>query len=68
MALTVDAHHHFWDTTSGRFDYYWMGDDLAAIKGVRGPDQLRPLLAEQGIDRLLVQGQALALAHDRPVP
>ena len=54
MALTVDAHHHFWDTTSGRFDYYWMGDDLAAIKGVRGPDQLRPLLAEHGIDRTVV--------------
>lgn len=54
MALTVDAHHHFWDTTSGRFDYYWMGDDLAAIKGVRGPDQLRPLLAERGVDRTVV--------------
>ena len=51
MAITVDAHHHFWDTTSGRFDYYWMGDDLAAIRGVRGPDQLRPLIAERGIDR-----------------
>ena len=24
MAVTVDAHQHFWDTTSGRFDYYWM--------------------------------------------
>jgi L-fuconolactonase len=51
MAITVDAHHHFWDTTSGRFDYYWMGDDLAAIRGVRGPEQLRPLIAERGIDR-----------------
>jgi L-fuconolactonase len=54
MAITVDAHHHFWDTTSGRFDYYWMGDELAVIKGVRGPDQLRPLLAERGIDRSVV--------------
>jgi L-fuconolactonase len=54
MALTVDAHHHFWDTTSGRFDYYWMGDDLAAIKGVRGPEQLRPLIDAAGIDRTVV--------------
>jgi L-fuconolactonase len=54
MAITVDAHHHFWDTTSGRFDYYWMGDELALIKGLRGPDQLRPLLAECGIDRSVV--------------
>lgn len=54
MALTVDAHHHFWDTTTGRFDYYWMGDDLAAIRGVRGPDQLRPLIGEKRIDRTVV--------------
>ena len=42
MAAHIDAHHHFWDTTSGRFDYYWMTDDLAAIKGVRGPDRAAP--------------------------
>ncbi len=54
MAFNVDAHHHFWDTTSGRFDYYWMSDELAAIKGVRGPDQLRPLIAERGIERTVV--------------
>jgi L-fuconolactonase len=54
MTLTVDSHHHFWDTTSDRFDYYWMSDEFAAIKGVRGPDQLRPLIAGHGIDRTVV--------------
>ena len=42
MTFSVDSHHHFWDTTSGRFDYYWMSDEFAAIKGVRGPDRAAP--------------------------
>jgi L-fuconolactonase len=54
MAFTVDAHHHFWDTTSGRLDYYWMSDEFEAIKGVRGPEQLRPLIEAAGIDRTVV--------------
>lgn len=51
MALTVDAHQHFWDTADSRFDYYWMTDDFARLRGQRGPDELRPLLSERGIDR-----------------
>ena len=54
MTFKVDSHHHFWDTTSGRFDYYWMSDEFAAIKGVRGPDQLRPLIADRGIEQTVV--------------
>jgi L-fuconolactonase len=51
MVLTVDSHQHFWDTTSGRFDYYWMSAEFDAIKGLRGPEQLRPLIAAAGIER-----------------
>lgn len=51
MSLTVDSHQHFWDTTNGRFDYYWMSAELDVIKGLRGPEQLRPLIADAGIDR-----------------
>lgn len=54
MAVTVDSHHHFWDTTKGDFDYYWMTDDLAVIKGVRAPADLRPWLRMKGIDRTVV--------------
>jgi L-fuconolactonase len=54
MPHTVDAHHHFWDTTSGRLDYYWMSDEFEAIKGVRGPEQLRPLIQAAGIERTVV--------------
>jgi L-fuconolactonase len=56
MALVIDAHHHFWDTTSTEYDYYWMTDELAAIRGRFGPAELQPLLAEQAVDRtVLVQ-------------
>jgi L-fuconolactonase len=51
MPVRVDAHQHFWDTTSRRFDYYWMTDDFARLRGRWGPDELRPLIAERGIDR-----------------
>lgn len=54
MALVVDAHHHFWDTSDHTFDYYWMTDDLAAIRGRFYPDDLRPVLASRGIDRTIL--------------
>jgi L-fuconolactonase len=50
----VDAHHHFWDPA--RADYPWMTEELALIRRRFGPEDLRPLLDEQGIDRtVLVQ-------------
>jgi L-fucono-1,5-lactonase len=50
----VDAHQHFWDPA--RADYPWMTDDLAAIRRRFGPEDLRPLLAERGLDcTVLVQ-------------
>lgn len=54
MAIVVDAHHHFWDTSDRRYDYYWMTDELAAIRGRFGPDDMRPLLAARGIDRTVL--------------
>ena len=52
----VDAHHHFWDTTTGEFTYGWMTDDLAAIRGRFGPAELQPALAERGVEHtVLVQ-------------
>jgi len=52
--VIVDAHHHFWDPTRRR--YPWMGDELAAIRRPFGPEDLRPLLEDTGVDRtILVQ-------------
>ena len=49
----VDAHHHFWDPT--RRDYYWMGgDELASIRKPIGPEDLRPLLAQNHVDRTVI--------------
>jgi L-fuconolactonase len=51
----VDAHHHFWlDPSSDK--YPWMTDELAVIRRPFGPDDLRPLLLANGVDRtVLVQ-------------
>ncbi|HXM57943.1 MAG TPA: amidohydrolase family protein [Candidatus Dormibacteraeota bacterium] len=52
--MVVDAHHHFWDPA--RADYPWLTDELAPIRRAFGPDDLRPLLAEAGVDgTVLVQ-------------
>jgi L-fuconolactonase len=50
----IDSHHHFWDPD--RADYPWMTDEVASIRRAYGPDDLRPLIARQGIERtILVQ-------------
>ncbi len=52
--MIVDAHHHFWDTSNPSYDYYWMTDDLAAIRGRYFPEEMRPLLRERGVDRTVL--------------
>jgi len=50
----VDAHHHFWDPA--RASYPWMTEALAPIRRRFGPEDLRPLLAANGVDQtVLVQ-------------
>ncbi len=53
--MIVDAHHHFWDPS--RREYPWMqGDELRVIRQRFGPDDLRPLLEDNGVDKtILVQ-------------
>jgi L-fuconolactonase len=55
--MILDAHHHFWDPLLA--DYPWMTDDVAAIRRRFGPNDLEPLLREQGVDgTVLVQARA----------
>ena len=55
--LVVDAHQHFWHP--GRYSYPWMGPETEPIARPFLPADLRPLLAEGGVDRtVLVQAQA----------
>jgi len=52
--VIVDAHHHFWDPR--RRDYPWMGDELSPIRRPFAPDDLRPELVQNNVDRtVLVQ-------------
>lgn len=53
--LVVDSHQHFWDPT--RAEYPWMmADELASIRRPIGPEDLRPILRDNGVDRtVLVQ-------------
>jgi len=45
--LVVDSHQHFWDPA--RADYPWMTDDAAALRRRFSPDDLEPLLRENGV-------------------
>lgn len=47
-SIVVDAHQHFWDPE--RAEFPWMTPDLAALRRAFGPEDLRPLLDEEGID------------------
>jgi len=70
---TIDAHHHFWDTT--RHTYPWMVDELASIRRPFSPTDLQPLLARNGVvGSVLVQTRSdldetrefLGIAHAQP--
>ena len=71
--MKIDAHQHFW--TLARGDYGWLTPDLEPLYRDFGPDDLLPILDENGLDgTVLVQAAptvaetafllALAGAHD----
>jgi L-fuconolactonase len=59
----VDAHHHFWDPA--RAEYPWMTDELAAIRRRFGPEDLRPLLAANRVDRTILVQTRSSLGETR---
>jgi len=50
--VVVDAHQHFWDPR--RAYYAWLTDERAAIRRPFTPDDLRPVLRANGVDRTVV--------------
>ena len=50
--MIVDSHQHFWDPADA--DYPWMTDEVAPIRRPYMPWDLRPLLAEAGVDYTVV--------------
>jgi L-fuconolactonase len=50
----IDAHQHFWQV--GRFDYPWMDSSVKVLYQDYLPDQLRPILEQNGVSKtVLVQ-------------
>jgi L-fuconolactonase len=61
--MIVDAHHHFWDPS--RREYPWMGAELAAIHRPFGPNDLRPLLVDNGVDKTILVQTVSSLEETR---
>ena len=52
--MIIDSHQHFWQL--GRFDYPWMNSSLGVLYRDYLPDQLEPILAQNGVVKtVLVQ-------------
>jgi len=52
--MIIDSHQHFWQL--GRFDYPWMNSSLGVLYRDYLPDQLEPILAQNGVSKtVLVQ-------------
>jgi L-fuconolactonase len=57
VSTVVDSHQHFWDPALA--DYPWMTDAVAPIRRRLMPGDLRPRLAEAGVDyTVLVQARS----------
>jgi len=48
----IDSHQHFWQV--GRFDYPWMSSSVEVLYQDYLPDQLQPVLAENGVSKTVV--------------
>ncbi len=59
----IDSHQHFWQV--GRFDYPWMTSDLGVLYRDYLPDDLAPILKQNGIEKtVLVQASnSIAESH-----
>ncbi len=63
MAISIDAHQHFWRIARG--DYGWMNESVAPLLRDFGPDDLRPHLARAGIARTILVQAAPTEAETR---
>lgn len=59
----IDAHQHYW--TLSRGDYGWLTPALSPIYRDFGPADLKPLLADHGIDRTIAVQAAPSEAETR---
>jgi L-fuconolactonase len=50
--MIIDSHQHFWQL--GRFDYPWMNSSLGCLYRDYLPDQLEPILGQNGVGKTVV--------------
>src|SRR3989442_2510445 len=61
--MVIDAHQHFWDPARAR--YSWLTDERAAIRRRFAPEDLRPVLQANGVDRTIVVEARSSLEETR---
>lgn len=59
----IDAHQHFWQV--GRFEYPWMSPDLGVLFRDYLPDDLAPILRQNGITQTVLVQASNSVAESR---
>jgi L-fuconolactonase len=59
----IDSHQHFWQL--GHFDYPWMSSDLGVLYRDYLPDDLEPILAQNGVDKTVLVQASNSVAETR---
>jgi len=59
----IDSHQHFWQV--GRFDYPWMSSDLGVLYRDYLPDELAPVLRQNGVEQTVVVQASNSVAESR---
>jgi L-fuconolactonase len=62
--MRIDAHHHFWRVEEASA-YPWLSPDQAVLYRSYGPEDLQPLLAQNGIDGTILVQAAPTLSETR---
>ena len=59
----IDSHQHFWQV--GRFDYPWMSSDLGVLYRDYLPNDLAPILEENGINKTVLVQASNSVAESK---
>ena len=59
----IDSHQHFWQV--GRFDYPWMSSDLGVLYRDYLPDDLAPILQQNGVKQTVLVQASNSVAESR---
>jgi L-fuconolactonase len=61
--MIIDSHQHFWQL--GRFDYPWMNSSLGVLYRDYLPDQLEPILGQNGVGKTVVVQASSSVEESR---